>query len=367
MMACQAISPGSNPGRRTSSLCTDFVSQRFKSGSRHSRGVATLKDLGERAVVDQLKRIFDRGHPIGLGHDCGVIDWGDDYLVITTDAVNAKTHIPAGAAPAQLGWYVVAINLSDIAAAGAYPLGLVVAISMPRDTHLEFVKDLARGMEECARQFGVPIVGGDTKESDSLMLAMTAFGKVPKPRILLRSGAKPGDIVVLTGDLGRAGWASRAVGNPEKRAHALDAFLRIFPRTQEGIFFSESGVVTSCMDVSDGLGATIHQLSEASQVAFVVDYDAVPIYRELQGADRRVIEELALYYGGDYELVATVRPDALGALLEKYRQSKGREEQYKLSVIGKVDAKGGNRLYSKKGGTVPLENRGWEHFRSFSG
>src|SRR3990172_2391380 len=356
MMACQAISPGSNPGRRTSSLCTDFVSQRFKSGSRHSRGVATLKDLGERAVVDQLKRIFDRGHPIGLGHDCGVIDWGDHYLVITTDAVNAKTHIPAGASPAQLGWYVVAINLSDIAAAGAYPLGLVAAISMPRDTHLDFVKDLARGMDECARQFGIAIVGGDTKESDSLiglvraggggrvegarqfgiaivggdtkesdslMLAMTAFGKVPKLRILLRSGAKPGDIVVLTGDLGRAGWASRAVGNPEKRAHALDAFLRIFPRTQEGIFFSESGGGTRCMDVSDGLGATIHQLSEASQVAFVVDYDAVPIYRELQGADRRVIEELALYYGGDYELVATVRPHALPALPEKDPQSKG--------------------------------------------
>ena len=326
-----------------------------------------LKDLGERAVVDQLKKIFDRGHPVGLGHDCGVVEWGEDYLVITTDAVSVRTHVPPGATSQQLGWHLVAINLSDIAAAGAYPLGVVAALAVPRDTELDFVKGLARGMEDCARQFGVAIVGGDTKESETMTLVATAVGKVPKKRILLRSGAKPGDIVVLTGDLGRAGWASRALVNPVQRPQAADLLLRIFPRVQEGIFFSESGVVTSCMDISDGLGTTIDQLSDASKVSFVIDFDAIPLYKGLQGEGRRTLEDLTIYYGGDYELVATVRPDALGPLLEKYRQAKGKEEVHKLTVIGKVEAKGGNRLYSKIGGTVPLENRGWEHFRSFSG
>ena len=172
-----------------------------------------------------------------------------------------------------------------------------------------------------------------------MTLVATAVGKVPKKRILLRSGAKPGDIVVLTGDLGRAGWASRALVNPEQRPQAADLLLRISPRVEEGIFFSESGVVTSSMDISDGLGSTIHQIAEAGKVAFVLDYDAIPLYKGLAGESRRTIEDLALYYGGDYELVVTVNPDALGALLEKYRQAKGKEEVYKLTVIGKVEAK----------------------------
>ena len=81
-----------------------------------------LKDIGEREAVEQLKRILDRGLPVGLGHDAGVVDWGEDYLAVTTDVVNARTHVPPGTSPAQIGWYLVAVNLSDLAAAGARPL-----------------------------------------------------------------------------------------------------------------------------------------------------------------------------------------------------------------------------------------------------
>ncbi len=325
--------------------------------------VPKLKDIGERAVIEHLKRIFDRGLPVGLGHDVGVVDWGQDWLVITTDAVNVKTHVPAGATPAQIGWYLVAVNLSDIAASGAVPLGFVAALVLPRETDLEFVRGLARGMDECARTFGIPIVGGDTKESDVMTLAGTAVGKVPKSRILLRSGAKPGDVVVLTGDVGRSGWAARHLADPESHPEVVEAFMRPYPRTEEGMFFSESGAVTSCEDVSDGLGVTLHQMAEMSKVSFVIDYDAVPVYRGLKDADRRTVEDLAFYYGGDFELVATVRPDRLSDLLEKYRIVKGKHEAKKITVIGKVEGKGGNRLISKAGPTVPLENKGWEHFR----
>jgi len=326
--------------------------------------VPALKDIGEREAVEQLKRILDRGLPIGLGHDVGVVEWGEDYLAVTTDVVNARTHVPAGAMPSQIGWYLVAVNLSDIAASGARPLGFVAALGLPRDTDLEVLKGIARGMDECARQFGIAVVGGDTKESSEITLAGTALGRVPKSRILLRSGARPGDIVVVTGDLGRAGWASRALSDPARRMEALELLMRPYPRVEEGIFFAESAAVTSCMDISDGLGTTVHQVSQASKVSFVIDYDAIPLYRGLKDADRKTIEDLALYYGGDFELLATVSPDRLTSLLEKYRQSKGLEERHKLTVIGKVEGKAGNRLYSKKGGMVPLENRGWEHFRA---
>src|SRR5207244_12002372 len=115
----------------------------------------------------------------------------------------------AGAAGRQVGGCATAGNLGDIAAAGARPLGFVAALSMPADTDVEFLRGLANGMEECVREFGIAVLGGDTKEADVLAIAGTAFGRVRKDRILLRTGAKPGDAIVVTGDLGRAGYAAK--------------------------------------------------------------------------------------------------------------------------------------------------------------
>src|SRR2546422_3915395 len=108
-----------------------------------------------------------------------------------------------------MGGWLTAVTLSDIGAAGARPLGFVAALSMPADTDVEFLRSLANGMEECVREFGIAVLGGDTKEADVLAIAGTAFGRVPKERILLRTGARPGDPIVVTGDLGRAGHAPK--------------------------------------------------------------------------------------------------------------------------------------------------------------
>src|SRR2546428_13597789 len=147
--------------------------------------------MGGGGGIDIPARIYDRGQPIGLGHDCGVVDWGDDYLVVTTDVVNQKTHIPAGATPSQVGWYATAVNLSDIAAAGARPLGFVAALSMPAATDVEFLRGLAQGMEECAREFGIAVLGGETKEGGGPSIAGTPFDRVPQDRIPPRRCARP--------------------------------------------------------------------------------------------------------------------------------------------------------------------------------
>ena len=322
-----------------------------------------LSDIGERGAIDILARIYDRGQPIGLGHDCGVVDWGDDYLVVTTDVVNQKTHIPAGATPSQVGWYATAVNLSDIAAAGARPLGFVAALSMPAATDVEFLRGLAQGMEECVREFGIAVLGGDTKEADVLSIAGTAFGRVRKDRILLRSGARPGDVIVVTGDLGRAGHASRTLEQPAAlRTAALDQLLRPYPRIADGTFFSESGAVTSCMDLSDGLGASLAQMAAMTKLSYQIEEAALPRYAGLASFPPQVAKELALYYGGDYELLATVRPDSIQTLLTRYSTAAQRE-RHRLTVIGKVAAAGGNVLLTKTG-REPLLAKGWEHFRS---
>jgi len=324
--------------------------------------VTRLSDIGERGAIEILSRIYDRGQPIGLGHDVGVVEWGDDYLVVTTDVVNQKTHIPAGASPTQIGWYATAVNLSDIAAAGARPLGFVAALSMPADTDVEFLRGLAQGIEECAREFGIAVLGGDTKESPVLSIAGTAFGRVRKDRILLRTGAKPGDVIVVTGDLGRAGHAAKLLEQPTAlRSDALNELLRPYPRIAEGLFLSESGAVTSCMDLSDGLGVSLAQLASMTRLSYQIEFDALPLYRGLTTLPPAVAKDVALYYGGDYELLATVRADAIGSLLERWPTTAPRGQR--LTVIGKVAASGGNVLITKTG-KEPLLGKGWEHFRS---
>ncbi len=294
-----------------------------------------LSDIGERGAIEILSRIYDRGQPIGLGHDVGAVAWGDDYLVVTTDVVNQKTHIPAGATPSQIGWYATAVNLSDIAAAGARPLGFVAALSLPADTDVEFLRGLAQGMDECTREFDIAVLGGDTKEGPTLSIAGTAFGRVAKDRILLRTGARPGD--------------------------ALNQLLRPYPRIAEGQLLSASGAATSCMDLSDGLGASLAQLAAMTRLSYQIEFDAMPLYRGLTTLQPAVAKEIALYYGGDYELIATVRPEGLQALLERASSTAPRGPR--LTVIGKVAASGGNVLLTKTG-KEPLLAKGWEHFRS---
>ena len=310
-----------------------------------------LADIGERAAIEILSRIYDRGQPIGLGHDCGVVEWGDDYLVVTTDVVNQKTHIPAGAAPAQIGWYATAVNLSDIAAAGARPLGFVASLSLSASTEVEFLRGLAQGIEECVRTFGIAVLGGDTKESDTLSIAGTAFGRVRKDRILLRTGARPGDVIVVTGDI---------ESGPANRGETLNQLLRPYPRVAEGMFLSDSGVVTSCIDLSDGLGVSLAQLAGMTRLSYQIEFEALPVYRGLSTLPPAVAKEVALYYGGDYELLVTVRPEGLGTLLERAAAT---TRGTRLTAIGKVAPPGGNVLISKTG-REPLLGKGWEHFRS---
>ena len=323
--------------------------------------MAKLSDIGERAAIQVLARIFDRGHPIGLGHDCGVVEWGDEYLVATTDVVNPRTHIPAGATPSQIGWYATAVNLSDIAAAGARPLGFVAALSLPKETDIEFLRGLGMGMEECAREFGIAVLGGDTKESDTLSIAGTAIGRVRKDRILLRKGARPGDLIVVTGDLGRAGHAYREIASAPLKGELLGHLLRPYPRVMEGMFFSESGAVTSCMDISDGLGSTLAQMAGMTGLSYQVDWEAMPVHRGLEALPPAVAKDLSLYSGGDYELVATVKPEGVETLLSRYRTER-RADRNRLTLIGRVGPPGPNVLVSKAG-KEPLLAKGWEHFR----
>jgi thiamine-monophosphate kinase len=335
-----------------------------------------LEELGERGVIDRITRKFMVNKeliPVGAGEDdCAVIDLdkarrGHRFLVVTTDTLLKSRHLPAGITPFQMGWSAVAVNLSDIAAMGAHPFAITIALGLPGGTDLAFVDELTEGIQACAAAYETAVVGGDMTRSTELMLTGTCFGFATNP--VRRAGAKVGDLICVTGSLGNAALALKAItGEIALPEHAAELVKRALfqpqPRIQEGVAIANAGIATAMMDISDGLALSLADIAQRSRVGVEVDEAEVPILSEelraegglkLSARERR---ELAFYCGGDYELLFTIESRAGddAALLRALRSA------VKLTVIGKVvPAERG--LSIRRGSTCEqLEIRGYQHF-----
>jgi len=320
----------------------------------------TLGGLGEREAIKIIEHLIKSDAVVGIGDDCAAIDIGNKYLLVTTDMMVTKTHIPKGMGPYDIGWSIVAVNLSDIAAMGGKPLGVVTAIGITRGHPVEFLEQMVDGMNDCARRFNTSVVGGDTKEHEDLVLCGTALGEVDKNGILLRKGAKAGDLIAVTGSLGRAGAGFYSLKRNLGLKDAENALRRPWPRVKEGMALSSSRLVTSCMDISDGLSSSIFELSKVSGMTFEIDYARVPKAPEVEMAfqDLERQKDLVLNFGDDYELLFTIRREAEPKVAE-LASSCG----CPITVIGKVTS-GEENILIDGGKREKLENLGYEHFRS---
>ncbi len=292
-----------------------------------------LSEVGERKLVEELTKKFS----IPMD-DCAIMDNGDEYIVLTTDMMNEKTHFPKGSKPYYIGWYSIAVNLSDLASAGAMPVAILAGISMPRSVEKKFFDGILNGMEDCMKEYGGKLVGGDTKEAESLTISITAIGKVKKDEYMARKGAKAGDAVYVTGTLGKE--ANLYIGN-------LDRLLHVKPRITEGRKLAEAKVVTSCMDLSDGLASSLHQLSKINNVGFLLHEEWLPVDEVAKKMDSPL--EFALYHGGDFELLFTM-PEEYEQMLEMDFKKIGYVIEEKKILI------------EKNGETKEIENKGYEHF-----
>ncbi|HOW14486.1 thiamine-phosphate kinase [Methanosarcina sp.] len=284
-----------------------------------------VSSIGERALISRLSEIFnapegeDRGQErilVGAGSDdCAVLDLkGEDCLVVTTDMLHRTTDFPAEMTPWQMGWMSAAVNLSDIAAMGAEPAGILMAIGMPSDTEIAFAEELARGIQACAEFCGTTVIGGDLDTHAELTITGTALGRVKKSQLLLRKGANPGDLVCVTGYTGTAGAALKAVQSKKPVSETvLKALFEPVPRIKEARKLAESGAVTSMMDTSDGLAMSLYDLSRQSKVGFRIRENFLPILPEVRefASGPEELLEFALYTGGDFELIFTVNPERL--------------------------------------------------------
>jgi thiamine-monophosphate kinase len=320
----------------------------------------TLGTLGERETIRLIEKIIKSDATIGPGDDCAAIDMGDKFLLVTTDMMVTKAHIPKGMGPYDIGWSIVAVNLSDIAAMGGSPLGVVTAIGITRGHPIDFIEQMADGMNDCARRFNTSIIGGDTKEHDDLVLCGTAIGEVPKKGILLRRGAKAGDLIAVSGVLGRAGAGFISLKKNLGLKEAEDALKRPWPRVREGMVLGESGIVTSCMDISDGLSTSIFELSRNSGMTYEVDYAKIPKAKEVDLAfhDLERQKDLVLNFGDDFELLFTIRREEEDTLLKLSKDC-----GCPFTVIGKVTS-GEENILIDGGKREKLENLGYEHFRT---
>jgi thiamine-monophosphate kinase len=319
--------------------------------------VSRLSDVGEKAMVRNISSMLHTSAKLGPGDDAAAVEIGDRYLVVSTDMLWEGTHFHPVMSWRQKGWMAAAVNLSDIAAMGAQPLGFLMAMGLPADLDEKDVAEMIQGAADCCDQYGTDYLGGDTKECSELVLTGTSLGLVPKEGLLARKGARPGDLLLMTGTAGLAASGLKALEVGMEASKAIKALFEPLPRIKEGALLSSSGAVTSCMDTSDGLSSSLHELGEASDVAFEVDVEKVPIDHEVRTIAKAChvgVDELALHGGGDYQLLFTIRPDGLTVVNDLLGSD--------VTVIGRCLEGKVNTL--KRGrSNVTLEPRGYEHFR----
>jgi thiamine-monophosphate kinase len=313
---------------------------------------------GEFALIERFTRslpLEGEGVVVGPGDDAAVLRPrpGED-LVATVDAVVEGVHFDARHAPSDVGWKALAVNLSDLAAMGARPLHAVVALGLPAGTEAAVVAGIARGLGACARAHRVAIVGGNVSRARDLSVTVTALGAVPQGRALLRAGARPGDLVLVTGTLGDAALG-RAAGAP--RALALRQ-RRPTPRVRAGVALA--AIARAAIDVSDGLAQDLGHLCRASGVGARIGVADLPLSPAYRRAARRLADPWgpALAGGEDYELVLAVAPQSLAAA-----RAAAARARTPLTAIGRFVRGRGVRVVGERGERVSVP-AGHDHLRA---
>jgi len=307
----------------------------------------------------------------GIGDDCAVIRRGGGPAeLVTTDALLEGVHFdPSWHPPRLLGRKAAAVNLSDIAAMGGRPRYAFLSLGLPGDGDEAWLEEFMAGFLASLAEFDTILIGGDTVRSpDGIMLSVTVLGEVAESEVLLRSTAKVGDLVLVSGPLGEAAagleLCRRGIYPPadERWPQLLKAHLDPQPEVQLGQILSRSGLVSALMDLSDGLATDLANLCRESGVGAEVQAAQLPIIPEV----REVAEFLggaaqtwALAGGEDYRLLLTVAPDQLEALLALVRRELNRE----LYPVGRIVAEPGVRLWD---GVTSREisDLGFDHFRA---
>jgi thiamine-monophosphate kinase len=291
-------------------------------------GVRRYARVDDRELLNVVMDIVGRENCLD---DCAILPCGDRSMVVTTDMLHRTTDFMPGMSDWQIGWMSAAVTLSDIASMGAAPAYLLIAVGLDEWQHLAGVM---QGAEDCCKKYGAAIIGGDIDHHQELTVVTTGMGLVENEHLVRRIGAKPGDLVCITGTPGQA------------QAY-LDGFTQfekdLFepqPRVAEGQLLGKSGA-SAMMDDSDGIALSLYDLMNVNCVGFSLDSSKLPLP---EGIPHEQATKLALYGGGDYELIFTLPPSRHPVQGLEYKVIGSVIPEKKVTVDGQ-----------------PLEKRGYQH------
>ncbi len=328
-------------------------------------GQMQVSHIGEFALIQRLAQALDQMAPpeliVGIGDDAAVWRAGASYLVATTDTLVEGVHFLAGTIPwSDVGWKALAVNVSDIAAMGAQPLFALVTLALPPATEVASVDALYEGLRNCAAHFGVTIVGGDIVRASQVSVTVALLGQAQvrrgRPLLLLRSGARPGDTIAVTGSLGEAAAGLRLLrqgvpsGDPRTAAQ-----LRPIPPLEVAQQAARLGIACG-IDISDGLLQDLGHICRMSGLTAVLRAETIPIGQTARQAFPEDALALACTGGEDYQMLFT----APRALIQRLRASSATA----LTEIGEMrEGPPEARLLDEPGNQLRFDSPGWDHLR----
>lgn len=322
-----------------------------------------IKEIGgEFGLIRRLAELMpsDRAEVIrGIGDDAAVLRIAPEpapYLLITTDLLVEDRHFRrTWSTPEQIGLKAAECNLSDIAAMGGTPQWMFVSIVLPGDTQVEWIEGVYRGIVGSCRRQGVLLLGGDTTQGETVTINITLLGSVPPHHLCLRSDARPGDVLMVTGPLG----ASAAAYELLSHGHRPSEYLlqkHLAPASRLDISSRIAPLANAMIDISDGLGPEVRHLCEQSAVGARIDAHCIPIHDDVAAAGRRLNldpTQWALSGGEDFELLFSITP----ANLERLKLT-----GLVLYEIGRITDRPDSIVLMSQGRTLPLPG-GYDHFK----
>jgi thiamine-monophosphate kinase len=334
-----------------------------------------IDQLGEFSLIERIQQALPapgRDVLVGIGDDVAVLRTGGERVWLATCDVQMEgAHFLRDAiTPQNLGRKALAINLSDIASSGGRPRFALISLGLPKDLQVEFVDGLYEGLRAEAETFGVDIIGGNISSSRlGVFIDITLLGDAPPENVLLRSGAKAGDQILVTGTLGdaAAGVALlldvRLKTTPEYTAFAQVRRDTPSPRVREGQLIGAAHTASAMIDLSDGLAGDLGHICEKSAVGIRLFAQKLPVSaanRALAQTAHKDEWHFALHGGEDYELLFTAPLAGAEALAAQITHETGTP----VSIIGEIlPPEQGQQLVLPDGSIVPLQPRGWDHFK----
>jgi len=309
--------------------------------------------MNEFELIAKLTRSLPGNSTVvtGAGDDCAVLDLGlsDRYLLLKTDAVVEGVHFVSTAAPEKIGHKALARCLSDIAAMAGRPQAALITLALPKTFDPEFIQRIYDGVNALALRHGVAIVGGETTTNpECILISVSLLGDVPKNKCILRSGAKSGDAIFVTGELGGS---------------IAGKHLDFEPRLPQALWLTDNFAIHSMIDLSDGLANDLRHILKASHVGAELLSKSIPISRAARsqakaGSPGKTPLLAALGDGEDFELLFTLASKDAVSLLDRWKMQ---FPDLRLGCIGKITSAPGLKLRDETG-VHSLESHGYIHF-----